>query len=337
VFLVAWTGPDNRGDFVTIVQREAAADKFGDYRETTKGPSLELTAPIEPGLHEVRYVTKRSRTVLGRVPIEVVPAGATIDAVNEVVLGSQLSVQWTGPNNHADYITIVPKDWPDEKYGNYTYTEKGSPLTLTAPAETGEVELRYVTGQGHKVLARRPIRIIAADVALSAPAECIAGAIVPVTWTGPNNASDYITVVSKEIPDGQYGNYTATSNGSPLNLLTPIMVGDAELRYMTGQGNKVLARRPIKILAAKITLSAPEQGAAGSAVSITWTGPNHAGDYITVVPRSAPDGQYAAYTLTAEGSPLSVKLPKDVGDAEVRYMSGQGSKVLARIPMKVVP
>ena len=336
VFIVAWTGPNNRGDSITIVRRDAADNTYGNYQETKQGSSLQLTAPIDPGAHEVRYVSGRSRTILGRAAIEVMPAGATLDAAAEVIIGAPFSVTWTGPNNKDDYITVVPKDARDDEYGSYTNTDKGSPLTLTAPPAADDAELRYVTGQDKKVLARRPIRIMMPDVALSAPAEAIAGTTLAVTWTGPDNAGDYITVVASTTPDGQYGNYTNTSTGSPLNLLMPIMNGDAELRYMTGQGRQVLGRRAIKIVAAQVILAAAAECAPGSDISITWTGPNNSGDYITVVARSTPDGQYAAYTNTTKGSPLTVKAPGDVGDAEIRYMTGQGNKVLARIPIKVV-
>jgi Ca-activated chloride channel homolog len=336
-FAVTWTGPDNRGDYVTIVASEAAANDYGNYRETRDGVALELTAPMDSGVHEVRYVTGRSHTILGRATVEVVPVGATLDAVDEITLGAKFSVTWTGPNNKGDYITIVPTGAPDEHYGSYVDTDKGSPLTLTAPTNEGDAEIRYVTGQDKKVLARRPIRVLMADVILSAPEEAIAGSTIQVTWTGPDNAGDYITVVPSETPDGQYGNYTDTSKGSPLNLLMPIMAGGAQLRYMTGQGGRVLNRRPITIVAAEVTLSAPSEGGAGTTVSVMWTGPNNSGDYITVVVKDTPDGQYGDYTATEKGSPLSVKLPKEAGDAEVRYMSGQGNKVLARIPIKVVP
>ncbi len=338
VFSLSWTGPDNRGDYVTLVRSEAPAEVYGDYEETKAGRSLELTAPMDAGAYEVRYVTQRSRTILGRAPLEVVPAGATLEAVSEVVLGTQLSVTWTGPNNPRDYVTIVPKETPDGQYGdNYTYTDKGSPLSVTVPTVTGEAELRYMSGQGNHVLARRPVRIVMADVSLSAPADAIAGSTIDVAWTGPNNAGDYVTVVADGTADGQYGNYTATSGGSPLKLLLPIQAGGAELRYMTGQGGRVLGRRAIAIVAAEITLSAASEAAAGSAVAVTWTGPNNPGDYITVVAAATPDGQYGDYTATAGGSPLSVKAPKDAGDAELRYMTGQGNKVLARRPIRIVP
>ncbi|MGH7131356.1 MAG: VWA domain-containing protein, partial [Phycisphaerales bacterium] len=172
---------------------------------------------------------------------------------------------------------------------------------------------------------------------ITAPAEVIAGSLIEVTWTGPNNSGDYITVVEAQKPDGQYGNYTNTASSAPLKLLMPIMAGDAELRYMTGQGGRVLARRPIKIVAANVTLSAAESCAAGATVTITWIGPNNSGDYITIVEKSKPDNQFGAYTNTSKGSPLNVAAPKQPCDAEVRYVTGQGGKVLARIPIKVGP
>ncbi|HYD84238.1 MAG TPA: hypothetical protein VEA63_09295, partial [Opitutus sp.] len=207
-FSVVWTGPDNVQDFITIVKRDAADSAYANYGDTKGGSPLALTAPVEAGEWELRYVTARSRTVLARRPLTVVAAEATLEAAEEVVLGATLSVAWTGPNNVQDYVTIVAKGTPDGRYGNHAETKQGSPLTLTVPPEAGEAELRYVTGQGGKVLARRALRIVAPEIRMSAPDEAVAGAVVTVEWAGPNNAGDYITLVLKETKDGQYGNYT---------------------------------------------------------------------------------------------------------------------------------
>ncbi len=142
VFPVAWTGPDNKGDIVIILRKDAPAGTIGNYRETREGRALELTAPIEPGDCEVRYVTGRSQTILGRAPVIVTPATATLNATAEVVLGTTLSVEWTGPNNAGDFITLVPKEQPDGQYGNYTYTTKGSPVSVVVPTTAGDAELR---------------------------------------------------------------------------------------------------------------------------------------------------------------------------------------------------
>lgn len=201
-FTIEWTGPDNQDDYITIVPAGAPADVYTSYRETSEGSSLELMAPVEPGAHEVRYVTSRSRTILASAPLEVVPAKASLDAPAEVTLGATLEVTWTGPDNQGDFITIVPVGAADDAYASYANTETGSPVTITAPAQAGQAELRYVSGQGRKVLARRPITVLPPIISLAAPPEAIAGTTIEVTWTGPNNAGDYITLVPAELPDG---------------------------------------------------------------------------------------------------------------------------------------
>jgi hypothetical protein len=335
VFSVRWTGPNNPDDYITIVRRDAPEGSYANHTMTREGNPLKLTAPIEAGEWEVRYMATRARTTLGRAPITVLANEATLDAPAEVVLGSTLSVRWTGPANSGDYITLVTKETPDGRYGNFTDTNKGSPLKITAPVDVGDAELRYMTGQGARVLARRAITITLPEVSLSAPVEVVAGATIEVNWKGPDNRGDYVTIVAKGTRDGLYGNYTDTAKGSPLLLLVPIEPGDAELRYMTGQGAKVLARRPLKIVAAEITLLAPAEVAPGAAVSVTWTGPNHRGDYITLVTKDTPDGRYASYADTVKGSPLTLTAPAQPGAAELRYMSGQGAKVLSRRSINV--
>ena len=336
VFSVAWTGPNNRGDYITVVKRGAPDGAYANYRDTKDGNPLQLTAPIEAGEWELRYMTLESRAVLGRAPITVVAQEATLDAPREAVLGTAVDVKWTGPNNAQDYVTVVAKGTPEGRYGNYTETRKGSPLKLTMPAEAGEWELRYVTGQGAKVLARRDIQVIAPEIRLTAPEEVVAGSAVHVEWTGPDNPQDYITLVPKQTKDGQYGNYTDTRKGSPLEVRAPIMEGEAELRYMSGQGAKVLARRSINVVPAKITLAAADEVKVGETLEVTWTGPDHPGDYITLVPASLPEGQYRAYADTRRGSPSRIEAPKEPGAAELRYVSGQGAKTLARRAVKVV-
>jgi hypothetical protein len=336
VFSVSWTGPNNPRDYVTVVKHDAPDSHYGPYAETRQGSMLQLTAPIETGPHEVRYVTAQSHTVLARAPLNVLETPASLQAVDEAVLGTTVSVAWTGPNNTKDYITVVSKGTPEGRYGNYTETAKGSPLTLTLPSVAGDAELRYVTGQGARTLARRPIRVVAAEVRLDAPDEVIAGSALNVIWTGPNNPGDYLTLVPKETRDGQYGNYTETRKGSPLSITAPILPGEVELRYMTGQGAHVLARRAVRIVAAQISLEAPSEVAVGSTVMVNWQGPNNPGDYITVVAKTDPDAKYASYAETRKGSPAKIAAPKEPTEGEIRYISGQGSKVLARRPIRIV-
>ncbi len=336
-FQVEWTGPDRQGDFITIVPKGAPDGSYVNYTYTRRGSPLTLTALIEPGPAEVRYVQDRPRKTLATADLQVELATVSVTAADETVAGAPVAVTWTGPANAGDYITIVPKGAPDSDYAKYTNVRAGSPtVPVIAPIETSDAEIRYVSGQGRKVLARRPLKVVTAAVTLSASEKAVSGSLVEIAWAGPNNAGDYITIVTKGTPDGKYAGYKNVATGSPLSVPAPMEAGEAEIRYVSGQGSKVLARRPLVVAAAEVSLSAPDQVVAGAAVPVVWTGPNNPGDYITIVAKSLPDGRYDRYATTTGGSPLNIPAIMTPGEAEIRYMSGQGAKVLARRPLKVV-
>ncbi len=336
-FTVSWTGPDNEQDFVTIVPKESPADTYKSYQDTRRGPTATLTAAMEPGDYEVRYVTGKSRAVLARSAVRVLPVAATLEAPASAVLGSVVPVAWTGPNNDGDYVTIVMHGTPDGTYAKYSDTKNGPQLSVTAPAETGQAEIRYVSGQGARVLARRALTLLAPEVSLDAPAEAVAGTKVQVTWVGPKNSGDYITIVPKALPEGQYKGYADADRGSPVDITVPIDPGPCEIRYVSGQGAKTLKRRDLTVVAARITLEAADTARVGQPVEITWSGPNNDGDYLTIVPRAAAADVYQDYADARRGSPVSINATKQPGPAEIRYISGQGRRILARRDLVVEP
>jgi len=78
VFKVAWTGPNNSGDFITIVKADAAEKTYINYAYTKDGNPAKLRALDEPGAYELRYIMGQSRATLARAPILVRPAKATL-------------------------------------------------------------------------------------------------------------------------------------------------------------------------------------------------------------------------------------------------------------------
>lgn len=68
---VAWDGPDNKNDFITIVPVGTEEGKFGKYSYTRRGNPLDVKTPSEPGAYELRYINGQSRTTLARLPITV--------------------------------------------------------------------------------------------------------------------------------------------------------------------------------------------------------------------------------------------------------------------------
>ncbi|HEX2099510.1 MAG TPA: hypothetical protein VHF69_02535, partial [Candidatus Synoicihabitans sp.] len=333
--MVAWKGPNNRGDYLTIVPKSAPDNVSGKYFETSQGSPVTATTPIQPGDAEIRYISGQGRKVLARHALRIAPAKITLDAPAEVVAGSPIDVLWTGPNYEGDFIVIMPMTAADTAWRRPLATRQGSPAQMTAPVEPGDAEIRYYSGEGHQVLARRPIKVTAAVVTLDGPATALAGSEIQVAWTGPNNENDFLAIVPKGAADGVWKRTMATRHGSPLTLPVPIEAGEGEIRYISGLGHKVLARRDLEIVAAEVTLDAPADAVPGSVVDVVWTGPNNQNDFLAMVPKDAPDGSWKRTTYTRGGSPAKVTAPIEAGEAEIRYVSGTGYKVLARRPIKL--
>jgi len=246
-FAVAWSGPDNDRDYLTIVEAGAREGAYTSYQYTRGGSPATLTAPDEPGTYEVRYVTGQGGNTLASEPITVIAVGATVAGPPEVPAGSEFAVDWTGPDNDRDYVTIVEAGAREGAYTSYQYTRSGSPATLTAPIEPGAYELRYVTGRGNATLASAPVAVTTISASLSAPASVAAGERFEVTWEGPDNPRDYVTIVAAGAREGAYTSYQYTRRGSPATLTAPNEPGAYEVRYVTGTGDRTLASVPISV------------------------------------------------------------------------------------------
>jgi Ca-activated chloride channel family protein len=229
-FVVAWTGPDNDGDYVTIVPAGADEGAYTSYFDTAAGAEGTLVAPTEVGDYEIRYVDGASSQTVASIAITVIESAVTLDTVDEVEGGTEFEVTWTGPNGPGDFITVVAEGAGEAEYTSYFYTADGATGTVVAPVPVGDYEVRYVTGT-NAVLASRPLIVTQYVVTLEAPATVEAGASFAVTWTGPNGPSDYITIAPADSPVGTYLNYQYTTEGSPLTLIAPDEPGAYEIRY----------------------------------------------------------------------------------------------------------
>ncbi len=113
--------------------------------------------PADPGTYEVRYHVGSDNSVLARTSLTVTAASASLSATESARPGGTVSVTWTGPGHDADYVAIGrPGDSADL---TYEYVNRGNPVEVPVPAESGAYELRYVLGQGNIVIARLPLTV----------------------------------------------------------------------------------------------------------------------------------------------------------------------------------
>lgn len=334
---VAFTGPPaGSGDWITIVEPGAKDNAYKNYHYTKQGSPGELRMPLEPGEYELRFV-QGNKKVLARRAITVIAALATVSGPQTAIAGEEVAVEFTGPAPASgDWITVVKADAAANKYNDYHYTKQGSPGQLRMPLEAGEYELRFVQGN-KKVIATQSISVTAATATLSAKDTAIAGETVSVEFTGPKPASgDWITVIAPDAAENKYGDYAYTKQGSPAEIRMPLDAGDYEIRFVQNS-KKVLERRAIKVEAATATLDGPATAIAGALIEVAFTGPPPGGgDYVAVAEAGADDLKYKSYGYTKGGSPARIRLPKEAGEYELRFIHGN-KKVLARAPLTLTP
>ncbi len=331
--IVYWTGPDRKGDYVTITVSDARENAYTDYEYTNKGNPLKIKMPIEAGDYEVRYVLGRPAKVLARSPIVATDIQARVAGPESVAAGADFQVSWTGPGYDGDWVTIVKPNAGERAYMDYEYTRKGNPLTLHAPVEAGDYELRYVLS-GNKTVARSPIKVIAVEASVSGPVSAIAGTHHPISWTGPAGDRDFITVTAVSDAENKYTDYEYTRKGNPVTIRMPLEAGPYELRYVQ-DSKKVLARQEVQISEAVATLEAPEEAVVGSMVSVAWTGPGEDRDFITVTEPDENEKRYTDYEYAKKGSPVEIKMPIFPGEYEYRYVL-DSNKVIARRSVTLV-
>lgn len=326
---VTWTGPDYQGDFIAVVDR--GADRWLTYTYTRDGTPLELVMPIEPGDYDIVYILNQGDRVIARQPVTVTGVAATLSAPPGGSVGETVDVTWTGPDYPNDYIAIVPRD--DDRWLTYTYTRDGSPLGLRLPTEPGDYDVAYVVSQDRTIIARAPITVSETSATLAAPDTLPAGATVAIDWTGPDYRNDFIAVFDRG--GDQWINYTYTRDGTPLDLLLPNTPGDYDIAYVMNQDRRELIRIPVTVTGITASLDVPASARAGSAVTVTWDGPDYRNDTITVAEAGGPEGRYIHYTYTREGSPLELQMPSEPGTYEIRYVQSQGRLTMARASIEV--
>ena len=213
----------------------------------------------------------------------------------------------------------------------------------------GDYQLRYYHGELRKVIATRPLQVVAAEVALTAPDEVAMASRITVGWTGPGARFDEVQVFdpSARGGDGQVidSQRVTTDQGAAqrqATVVAPAVPGDYHLRYYNGDNRKVLVTRPLRVVAAEVSLEAPASVPMASRVTIGWTGPGARFDEVQLFDPAAKNGdgrlvdsQRVTTDKGAAQRQATVVAPAVPGDYELRYYNGDNRKVLATRPLTV--
>ena len=338
---VAWKGPGAAADFISIDKPGTPDTSYGPYAYPTRANPVVIAVPSTAGDYVVRYHLAAGYAVIASAPLKVTDVAATLQPSPTVGVGGDLSITWTGPKQPSDFISIDKPGSPDTTYGPYAYATQGSPAKIRAPDAPGDYVVRYHMAGGYRVIGSAPVKVIDESVTLSGPEHAEAGNRVPIKWSGPGNQGDFISIDPVGSDDRKYGGYVyalASAQAEPAKVKAPEEPGDYALRYHMGGSYRVLASMPIRIDAVTASLTAPKEVAAGSVFEVGWQGPDNESDFITVVKPDAAAKTYGASNgYTRRGNPVRLEAPRDIGDYELRYLTGEGYKTLGKVSLRVTP
>lgn len=338
---VGWKGPGAQADFISIDKPGAPDISYGPYAYPKQANPVVIQVPSSPGDYVVRYHLAEGYAVIASAPLKVTDVSATLEPAPTVGVGGELSINWTGPKQPSDFISIDKPGTPDTSYGPYTYATQGSPAKILAPDTPGDYVVRYHMAGDYRVIGSAPIKVIDEAVTLTGPDHAPAGSRVAIKWTGPGSKADFISIDPVGSVDRTYGNYAyalASARADPVKVKAPEEAGDYVVRYHMGGSYRALASVPIRIDAVTATLTAPKEVTAGAVFEVGWKGPDNESDFITVVKPDAAVKTYGGSNgYTRRGNPVRMQAPRDMGDYELRYLTGEGYKTLGILPLRVTP
>jgi Ca-activated chloride channel family protein len=156
---IPWTGPDVPQDFISIAFPGADDDEYLRWVPTEEGNPARLRAPSEPGIYEIRYVRSVDSAVLARRVLEVLETEGELLVPKSVAAGTRFHVRWTGTAHPGDYLAVAEVGSRARDSIDFSFATSGGTLTLAAPFEPGQYEVRYISGSDHAVVDAVPLTV----------------------------------------------------------------------------------------------------------------------------------------------------------------------------------
>jgi len=328
-FMVNWQGPDSKNDYIAIA-RPDDEDGYDNYAYTKTGNPVQLNAPSQAGNWEVRYVLGQDDVIIARKQIAVKAVTAALQAPAEVEAAAKFKVEWQGPKNDGDYISVAKSDDDGGGYLNYADIKSGNPVELLAPSDPGTYEVRYIQHQDNIILARQQLVVKGVTAKLQAPVSAPMGSSIEVQWQGPAREGDYISIANPADDGGGYIYYQYTAEGNPVKLQLPSAAGSYEIRYILAPDNNILARQALTVDLVPAKVEGPASAQPAMEITVSWQGPNAPNDYISIAAPDSDGGSYLAYEYTRAGNPVRIQTPQEPGEYEIRYIAAEHGQILAR-------
>ncbi len=183
---------------------------------------------------------------------------------------------------------------------------------------------------------------------LDAPEQVEIARRFTVTWDGPGEKYDYVSLFD---PDGNNGEgrrirdrrlQTSGYDKRQVTLVAPVKPGPYELRYYYGAARAVIGTRAIEIIDAEVSLSALPTVDIGRRFKVEWVGPGGRRDVVQIVDPTANQGEgkpirgKRVVNGDFDNKTVDLVAPAEPGFYRLQYWNGENNKVLATREIEVL-
>lgn len=319
---VEWEGPGDEGDYIAIysLARPGAYTSYAYVKPKSK--SVKLLVPSDLGDYEIRYVSERRKPRdLAKLALKVTPVEASLEAPDEVSIGTEVSVRATGPHDKGHWIGLAPKGSAPGAYVSFAYTTgEVSEVRLKVPSEPGDYELRYLLANATSVLVSRPLKVVESAITVSGPTEISATESFSVKARGPEGGH-WLGIAKAGSAPGAYLAYQYLKDGvEDYTLRAPAEAGDYELRVILVNPERIAASQAIQVIPPQISIQAPESVKAGEQFEFTASGPSNTELWLSLAKSGSEDRAYLTYEYVNQTGSYRFDAPAVPGDYELRFM-----------------
>lgn len=270
---------------------------------------------------------------------------ATPDSVTP---GGTITVEWSAPSGRPSWDWIGLYKVGESNYAyrwwTYTYGATSGSRNVTAPADPGTYEFRYLQNNGYTDVARsNTIAVGPVYTVTASPSTATLGQSLTVSWTAPAGRpyTDWIGLFKAGSSNYSYiwWRYTQGATSGSFSVPGPVDPGDYEFRYLVNNAyTSVAASNRVKVEptgGGTYTLEAtPTTVTSGEAITVSWTAPSGRpwSDWIGLYRVGASNYSYGwwNYTNGTTSGSFNVLAPAEPGQYEFRYLLNNGYTDTAR-------
>ena len=335
---------------IGTINLQLAGSKHNQYTKpsvyTKNKKEAEMRLPGEAGEYVLRYFESADRkTVITEHPIILKPADIKIIAADEIGTGSELDLSWEAPKTSKAVINLqLADDKPNYHSRPYFYIQnkKDNEAVMRMPSKEGDYVLRYYNQSDQTLMAERPIKLVPETITITAPVEIGTGTELDLTWEAPKSAQAVINMqLADEKPNFHSRPYFYVQNkkNNEATMRMPSQEGEYILRYYNQSDQSVMAERPIKLVAEKITIEAPDEIGTGTELDLTWDAPKSAQAVINLqLAEEKPNynSRPYFYVQNKKNNEATMRMPSQEGDYVLRYYNQSDQSMMAEQPIRLV-